>query len=102
MRGFGKPRTRGRTLTATFTAAMLPSLIEPGQGIPFYNDEAWDPVFEAAQDISLSDYSSWGEAERIVVNVASLYSEFSGGTVATPPIGEMFSLMAKLRNARRH
>jgi predicted TIM-barrel fold metal-dependent hydrolase len=32
-----------------FTAAMLPSLIEAGQGIPFYNDEAWDPVFEAAQ-----------------------------------------------------
>jgi predicted TIM-barrel fold metal-dependent hydrolase len=33
-----------------FTAAMLPSLIEPGQGIPFYNDEAWDPVFEAGQE----------------------------------------------------
>jgi len=32
-----------------FTAAMLPSLIENGQGIPFYNDGAWDPVFEAAQ-----------------------------------------------------
>ncbi|NBU43611.1 MAG: hypothetical protein EBS37_05950, partial [Betaproteobacteria bacterium] len=32
-----------------FTAAMLPSLIEQGQGIPFYNNEAWDPVFEAAQ-----------------------------------------------------
>jgi len=64
--------------------------------------DAGMPVFEAAQDISLSDYSSWGDAERIVVNVASLYSELSGGTVATPPIGEMFSLMAKLRNARRH
>jgi hypothetical protein len=36
-----------------------------------------------------------------VVNVASLYGEFSGGTAATPPIGEMFSMMAKLRNARR-
>jgi glyoxylase-like metal-dependent hydrolase (beta-lactamase superfamily II) len=64
--------------------------------------DAGMPVFEAAQDISLNDYSSWGDAERIVVNVASLYSEFSGGTVAPPPIGEMFSLMAKLRNARRH
>ena len=64
--------------------------------------DAGMPAFEAAQDISLTDYSSWGDAERIVVNVASLYSEFSGGTVAPPPIGEMFSLMAKLRNARRH
>jgi predicted TIM-barrel fold metal-dependent hydrolase len=33
-----------------FTAAMLPSLVEPGQGVPLYNDEAWDPVFQAAQD----------------------------------------------------
>ena len=32
-----------------FTAAMLPSLIEPGSGLPAYNDEAWDPVFEAGQ-----------------------------------------------------
>lgn len=63
--------------------------------------DAGMPVFEAAQDISLSDYSSWGDAERIVVNVASLYSEFSGGTAAAPPVGEMFSMMAKLRNARR-
>ena len=26
---------------------------------------------EAAQDISLADYSTWGDAERIVINVAS-------------------------------
>lgn len=32
-----------------FTAAMLPSLIEANNSIPLYNDEAWDPVFEAAQ-----------------------------------------------------
>lgn len=32
-----------------FTAAMLPSLIERNSGIPLYNDEAWDPVFEAGQ-----------------------------------------------------
>jgi hypothetical protein len=60
------------------------------------------PVFEAAQDISLTDYSSWGDAERIVVNVATLYGEFSGGTAATPPIGELFAMMAKLRYARRN
>ena len=64
--------------------------------------DAGMPVFEAARDISLRDYSSWGDAERIVVNVASLYSEFSGGTVTTPPMGELFSMMAKLHNERRH
>ena len=30
-------------------------------------------VMEAAQDISFEDYSSWGDAERIVVNVDTLY-----------------------------
>src|SRR5262245_47749470 len=35
--------------------------------------------FEAAQDIALDDYSNWGDAERIAVNVNSLYREFSGG-----------------------
>jgi predicted TIM-barrel fold metal-dependent hydrolase len=33
-----------------FTAAMLPSLIEPSSGLPFYNSEAWDPVFAAGQE----------------------------------------------------
>lgn len=32
-----------------FTAAMLPSLIEPSSGLPQYNDPAWDKVFEAGQ-----------------------------------------------------
>jgi len=38
-----------RLASMGFTAAMLPSLIEANFGLPFYNDEAWDPVFEAAQ-----------------------------------------------------
>jgi predicted TIM-barrel fold metal-dependent hydrolase len=33
-----------------FTAAMLPSLIEPGSGLPLYNNESWDPVFAAGQE----------------------------------------------------
>jgi cyclase len=63
--------------------------------------DAGMPVLEAAQDISLSDYSSWGDAERIVVNVATLYGEFSGGAALKPPIGELFAMMAKLRHERR-
>jgi cyclase len=57
-------------------------------------------VSEAARDISLADYSSWGDGERIVVNVASLYREFSGGKVEAN-IVELFTLMAQLRRDRR-
>jgi predicted TIM-barrel fold metal-dependent hydrolase len=34
-----------------FTAAMLPSIVPPG--VPDYNDEAWDPVFEAGQALKI-------------------------------------------------
>lgn len=55
---------------------------------------------DAAHDIALGDYESWGDAERIVVNVASLYREFSGDT--TPPkVLELFGLMAELYFARK-
>jgi cyclase len=56
-------------------------------------------VYEAAQDISLSDYSSWGDAERIVINVAALYREFSGGKKQHE--GNLFEMMARLRASRR-
>jgi cyclase len=64
--------------------------------------DAGMPMIEAAHDISLTDYSSWGDAERIVINVATLYREFSGGSALTPSIVEIFAMMAKLRNDRRH
>ena len=62
--------------------------------------DAGMPVFEAAQDIALDDYSSWGDGERIVVNVNSLYREFSGST-APPDINALFAQMAALEKARR-
>jgi predicted TIM-barrel fold metal-dependent hydrolase len=40
----------GRLAKSGFTAAMLPSLIEPNSGLPAYNSEAWDPVFAAGQE----------------------------------------------------
>ena len=58
-------------------------------------------LFEAAQDISLSDYSSWGDAERIVLNVAALYREFAGGKRPEGPPPDLFGMMAKLRASRR-
>ena len=58
-------------------------------------------MFEAAQDISLADYSSWGDAERIVLNVAALYREFGGGKSKGGPPPNLFAMMAQLRNSRR-
>ena len=58
------------------------------------------PVRDAAFDIALGDYASWGDAERIAVNVATLYREFAGD--ARPAnVVELFGLMAELHRARR-
>lgn len=57
-------------------------------------------VMEAALDISLADYDSWGDAERIVVNVATLYNEFSGDA-ANKNIVELFAMMARVHRQRR-
>ena len=35
-------------------------------------------AIEAAKDIDLNLFSSWGDAERIAVNVNSLYREYKG------------------------
>ena len=53
-------------------------------------------VYDAAMDISLEDFDSWGDAERIVVNVATLYREF--GSTEQP--ADPFALMAKIRRER--
>jgi glyoxylase-like metal-dependent hydrolase (beta-lactamase superfamily II) len=52
-------------------------------------------VLEAARDIRLDDYADWGEPERIVVNITTLYREFSGGT-PQPNNAELFAQMAEL------
>jgi len=57
-------------------------------------------VYDAAMDISLSDYDSWGDAERIVVNTSVLYKEFSGSKEPNN-IAELFGLMAKIHRERR-
>jgi predicted TIM-barrel fold metal-dependent hydrolase len=36
-----------------FTSAMLPSRIERSSGLPFYNEPAWDPVFEAGEQLGM-------------------------------------------------
>ncbi|HEX7776211.1 MAG TPA: MBL fold metallo-hydrolase [Parvibaculum sp.] len=54
---------------------------------------------DAARDIDMSDYDSWGDGERIVVNVSTLYKEFSGETTQNDPAA-LFGQMAALARAR--
>ncbi|PRQ02989.1 Hydroxyacylglutathione hydrolase [Enhygromyxa salina] len=59
-------------------------------------------VFEAAKDIELTDYAAWGESERIVVNVDTLYREFSGAgprKSAVPCFAAMARFAGKSRSA---
>lgn len=56
-------------------------------------------VLEAAKDIALGDYDSWGDAERIAVNVDTLFREYGGETKVTPAI-ELFALMSAVRDSR--
>ena len=49
-------------------------------------------VEEAVRDIDLRAYSSWGEAERVAVNVRALYRDF-GSSVTFDPVG-LFEAMA--------
>jgi cyclase len=48
---------------------------------------------EAARDIALDRWAAWGEAERLVVNVATVYRELDGGEANTL---ELMTQMAEL------
>lgn len=53
-------------------------------------------VRDAAHDINLGDFSSWGDSERIAVNVSTLYREYASDT-APPDVVQLFGLMAELK-----
>lgn len=53
-------------------------------------------VRDAAFDIKLGDFESWGDNERIAINVDTLYREFSGSTEAARTV-ELFGLMGELK-----
>lgn len=52
-------------------------------------------VEEAARDIALGQFTTWGEKERIAVNIDTIYRELAGETVG-PDIARLFSLMAQM------
>jgi glyoxylase-like metal-dependent hydrolase (beta-lactamase superfamily II) len=57
--------------------------------------EAGMSALEAARDIALDKYASWGDPERVVVNVDAVYRELSESTQPGNPI-ELFGQMAQL------
>jgi glyoxylase-like metal-dependent hydrolase (beta-lactamase superfamily II) len=54
---------------------------------------------EAAHDIALEPFRNWIDAERIIVNVHTLYREFAGG-MKTTNVLDLHARMARLRKAR--
>jgi glyoxylase-like metal-dependent hydrolase (beta-lactamase superfamily II) len=69
--------------------------------LAFVRDEARErfdaglSAFDAAQDIALGPFAGWLDAERIAVNVDSLYREFRNGSQATD-LFVLFNQMASL------
>lgn len=57
---------------------------------------------EAIQDISLGDFANWGDAERIAVNVSTLYREYEDKLDEPADVVGLFGLMAKVKKAQRH
>jgi glyoxylase-like metal-dependent hydrolase (beta-lactamase superfamily II) len=54
---------------------------------------------EAAKDIALGSYASWSDAERIAVNVDTLYREYRGDD-SPPDVMRLFTLMAEVWRAQ--
>jgi cyclase len=61
--------------------------------------DAGMPVFQAARDIALDRFAGWGDPERMVVNVASLYREF--GSKQELGIMELFAEMGRFHTERK-
>jgi hypothetical protein len=51
-------------------------------------------------DISLKEFSSWSDAERIYVTVNNLFQEFSGDR-SPPNTVKLFGLMARYEERQR-
>ena len=62
--------------------------------------DAGMPMLEAVRDINMSDFDSWGDGERIVVNVATLYKEFANDPTPSN-VTELFGHMARIHKDRR-
>jgi cyclase len=61
--------------------------------------EAGMEIEEAALDISMADFDGWFDAERIVINLQTLYGEFAGDRPNFDRI-KLFGMMARYAKAR--
>jgi len=61
--------------------------------------DAGMPEAEAAHDISMAEFRNWIDGERVIVNVATLYREFSGDK-RKPDVMDFHARMARLRKPR--
>ena len=66
-----------------------------------YEDTSDQLKFGEIHDIALGDFSSWGDAERIAVNVSTLYREYEGKLAEPVNPLELFALMADVRACQR-
>jgi cyclase len=57
-------------------------------------------ALEAARSISFDDYASWGDSERIAINVATLYREFGAKDVPSDA-ATLFGWMAQIWKDRK-
>jgi cyclase len=62
--------------------------------------DAGMPSDEAALDIALGDYDAWGDAERIAVNVETLYRGYRNDQTPANPL-ELFARMGRVHAARK-
>ncbi len=53
---------------------------------------------QAASDISLAEFRHWKDAERVAVNVRTIYRQLSGNA-ASEDVMELFAMMAELSRA---
>jgi len=60
------------------------------------------PHEEAARKISLDRFAGWLDPERIVINVASLYRQFSGPKATPVDRVALFAGMKRYRDACAH
>jgi|HubBroStandDraft_2_1064218.scaffolds.fasta_scaffold01204_10 cyclase len=75
-----------RELKAYFEYLYAEAQVRHGQGMT---------ALQAARSISLQRWADWGEAERLAVNIANIYSELSGDREPLSPL-TAFQQMAEL------
>ena len=63
--------------------------------------DAGVPAWEAASDLARAQYADWGEGERLIINVETIYRELSGEAAAPVAPIDRFGKMADFEQAAR-